>query len=140
MENIDRRTTLAFILATASAAALSEKAQAHQTADASKDQTIAPGVTVRVYGESESMIPGFKSAKVFDVIMQPGSKTPEASSPMTIAMICQMIEGEMRILREGKDVTVKMNDVWTCKVGTNELGFNDTKAVAVMRISGLTPA
>ena len=76
MENIDRRTTLAFVLAAASAAALGEKAQA-QTADASKDQTIAPGVVVRVYGESESMIPGFKSAKVMDVIMQPGSKTPK---------------------------------------------------------------
>ena len=139
MESVDRRTTLAIILATASAAALGEKAQA-QTADASKDQTIAPGVTVRVYGEAESMIPGFKSAKVFDVIMEPGSKTPEASSPMTIAMVCQMVEGELRILREGKDVTVKMNEVWTCKVGTNELGFNDTKAVAVMRIIGLTPA
>lgn len=139
MESIDRRTTLAIILATASAAALGANAQA-QTADASKDQTIAPGVVVRVYGESDSMIAGFKSAKVFDVIMQPGSKTPEASSPMTIAMVCQMIEGEMRLLREGKDVIVKTNDVWTCKVGTNELGFNDTKAVAVMRVIGLTPA
>ena len=139
MENIDRRTALAFVMAAASTAALGEKAQA-QTADASKDQTIAPGVAVRVYGESESMIPGFKSAKVFDVIMEPGSKTPEASSPMTIAMVCQMIEGEMRLLREGKDVIVKMNDVWTCMVGTNELGFNDTQAAAVMRIIALTPA
>ena len=139
MENIDRRTTLAFVLAAASAAALGEKAQA-QTADASKDKTIAPGVTVRVYGEAKSMIPGFTSAKVYDVIMQPGSKTPEATSPMKTAMVCQMVEGEMRLLREGKDVTVKMNEVWTCHVGKNELGFNDTKAVAVMRVVGLTPA
>ncbi len=139
MKNIDRRTALAFVMAAASTAALGEKAQA-QTADASKDQTIAPGVAVRVYGESESMIPGFKSAKVFDVIMQPGSKTPEASSPMKTAMVCQIVEGEMRLLREGKDVIVKMNDVWTCMVGTNELGFNDTQAAAVMRIIALTPA
>ena len=139
MENIDRRTSLAFVLAAASAAALGGKAQA-QTADASKDQTIGPGVTVRAYGESESMIPGFKNVKVFDVIMQPGSKTPEATSPMKTAMVCQMTEGEMRLLREGKDVTVKMNEVWTCNVGKNELGFNDTKAVAVMRVIALTPA
>ena len=139
MENIDRRTTLAIILATASAAALGEKAQA-QTADASKDQTIGPGVTVRAYGEAESIIPGFKSAKVYDVIMQPGSKTPDATSPMTAALVCQMVEGELRLLREGKDVTVKMNEVWTCIVGTNELAFNDTQAVAVMRVISLTPA
>jgi hypothetical protein len=139
MENIDRRTTLAFVLAAASAAALGEKAQA-QTADASKDQTIGPGVTVRAYGEAESMIPGFKSAKVYDVIMQPGSKTPDATSPMTAAMVCQMVEGELRLLREGKDVTVKMNEIWTCNVGKNELGFNDTQAVAVMRVISLTPA
>ena len=139
MENVDRRTTLAFVLAAASAAALGEKAQA-QTADASKDQTIGPGVTVRAYGEAKSIIKGFKSAKVYDVIMQPGSKTPEATSPMKTAMICQMVEGEMRLLREGKDVTVKMNEVWTCHVGTKELAFNDSKAVAVMRVIDLTPA
>jgi len=139
MENINHRTTLAFVLAAASAAALGEKAQA-QTADTSKDQTIGPGVTVRVYGEAESMIPGFKSAKVYDVIMQPGSKTPDATSPMTAALVCQMTEEELRLLREDKDVTVKMNEVWTCNVGTNELAFNDTKAVAVMRVIGLTPA
>jgi quercetin dioxygenase-like cupin family protein len=139
MENIDRRTALAFVIAAASTAALGEKAQA-QTADASKDLDYAPGVKVRAYGEAKSIIPGFKTAKVYDVIMQPGSKTPEASSPMTSALICQMIEGELRLLREGKDVIVKMNEVWTCNVGTNELGFNDTKAVAVMRVIDLAPA
>jgi len=95
---------------------------------------------VRTYGEAESMIPGFKSVKVYDVIMQPGSKTPEALSPMTSAMVCQMVEGEMRLNREGKDLVVKMNDVWTCNVGKNELGFNDSQAVAIMRVIDLTPA
>ena len=139
MENIDRRTALAFVLTAASTVALGGKAAA-QTADASKDQTIAPGVVVRTYGEAESMIPGFKSVKVFDVIMQPGSSTPEASSPMTAAMVCQMIEGEMRLSGEGNDMVVKMNDVWTCNVGKKELGFNDSQAVAIMRVINLTPA
>ncbi len=139
MENIDRRTALAIVMAAASTAALGETAQA-QTADASKDQTIGPGVTVRAFGEAKSIIPGFKSAKVYDVIMQPGSKTPDATSPMTSALVCQVTEGELRLVREGKDVTVKMNEVWTCHVGTKELAFNDTKAVAVMRVIDLSPA
>ena len=140
MENVDRRTSLAFVLAAASAVAVGGKARA-QTADASKDQTIGPGVKVRAYGEAESMIPGFKSVKVFDVIMEPGSKTPEATSPMTAAMVCQMVKGEMRLLREGgQDATVKENEVWTCNVGKKELGQNDTKAVVIMRVIALTPA
>jgi hypothetical protein len=43
----------------------------------SKDGTLYPAVVVRTYGDAEtsSLIPGFKTVLMHDVIMQPGSKT-----------------------------------------------------------------
>jgi hypothetical protein len=75
MNKLDRRSALAIGLAAASAAVV--KPAASQTMDplAGKDETPWPGVVVRSYGESSSLIPGFKTVSMRDVIMQPGSKT-----------------------------------------------------------------
>src|SRR6266700_5399288 len=100
MKKINRRSALAIGLAAASAAVV--KPAAAQTADplAGKDATPWPGVVVRTYGEAPSMIPGFKTVSMRDIIMQPGSKT--MGPPMMNAMVCHITEGELRVEQEGK--------------------------------------
>jgi hypothetical protein len=100
MNKIDRRSALGIGLAAASAAMM--KPAAAQTTGY-KDTTPWPGVVVRAYdGETPSIIPGFKTVSMRDVIMQPGSKT--AGPPMMNAMICHIPEGELRIEQEGKNL------------------------------------
>src|ERR1700756_2695898 len=133
MTKVDRRSALAIGLAAASAAVV--KPAAAQTTGY-KDETPWPGVVVRAYdGETPSLIPGFKTVSMRDVIMQPGSKT--AGPPMMNAMVCHILEGEMRIEQDGKSWTAKRNYVWTCNKGTKEQAFNDSNAVAIMRITDL---
>jgi hypothetical protein len=51
----------------------------------------SPGVVVRSYGEERSLIPGFKTVTLRDVIVQPGAKTTEGTEMMN-AMICHIAE------------------------------------------------
>ena len=133
MTKVDRRSALAIGLAAASAAMV--KPTAAQTTDY-KDTTLAPGVVVRAYsGETPSMIPGFKTVSMRDVIMQPGSKT--AGPPMPNAMVCHITEGELRIEQDGKTFTAKKDFVWTCNKDTKEQAFNDGRVAAIMRITDL---
>jgi hypothetical protein len=74
MTKVDRRSALAIGLAAVSATVV--KPAAAQTTDY-KDTTVAPGVVNRVYGEGPSIIPGFKTVSLREVIIQPGSKTPQ---------------------------------------------------------------
>ena len=133
MTKIDRRSALGIGLAAASAAMM--KPAVAQTTSY-KDTTLWPGVVLRAYDvETPSLIPGFKTVKVSDLIMQPGSKT--AAPPMMNAMVCSILEGELRIVQEGKTFTAKKNFVWTCNKGTNEQSYNDGNVVAIMRITDL---
>jgi len=133
MNKIDRRSALAIGLAGASAAMM-KPAAAQNTGY--KDTTPWPGVVVRAYdGETPSLIPGFKTVAMRDVIMQPGSKT--MGGPMMNAMICHVPEGELRIEQEGKTFTAKKNFVWTCNKDTTETAHNDGNVVAIMRITDL---
>jgi hypothetical protein len=103
MNKIDRRSALGIGLAAASAAMM--KPAAAQTT-AYNDATPWPGVVVRAYdGETPSLIPGFKTVSMRDVIMQPGSKT--AGPPMMNAMICHIPEGELRVVQDEKALTAK---------------------------------
>lgn len=133
MTQVDRRSALAIGLAAASAAMV--KPAAAQTTDY-KDTTVAPGVVNRVYGEGPSIIPGFKTVSLRDVIVQPGSKTPENQDMMN-AMVCHITEGELRIVQDGKPFTAKKDFVWTCNKGTKEHAANDGSVVAIMRITDL---
>jgi len=111
------------------------KPAAAQTTDY-KDETPWPGVVVRAYsGETPSLIPGFKTVSMLDVIMQPGSKT--MFPPMEHAMICHITEGELQIEQEGKTFTAKKNFVWTCNKNTKEQSSNVSNAVAIMRVTEL---
>jgi hypothetical protein len=133
MDKVDRRSALAIGLAAASATLV--KPAASQTIDTSKDTSPWPGVVVRPYGENPSLIPGFKTVSMRDIIMQPGSKT--AGPPMPNAMVCHITEGEMRIDQDGKIFTAKKNFVWTCNKDTKEQAYNDGNVVAIMRITDL---
>ena len=133
MNKIDRRSALGFGLAAASAAMV--KPAAAQTTGY-KDETPWPGVVVRAYeGETPSIIPGFKTVSMRDVIMQPGSKT--MGPPMMNAMICHITEGELQVEQDGKTFTAKKNFVWTCNKNTKEQSSNVSSAVAIMRITDL---
>src|SRR5947208_14175421 len=133
MDKLDRRSALAIGLAAASTALV--KPAASQTMDAGKDQSPWPEVVVRTYGETPSIIPGFKTVSMRDIIMQPGSKT--MGPPMPNPMVCHITEGELRLDQDGKTFTAKKNYVWTCNKDTKEQAFNDGNVVAVMRITDL---
>ena len=133
MTQVDRRSALGIGLAAASAAMV--KPAAAQTMDY-KDTTVAPGVVNRVYGEGSSIIPGFKTVSLREIIIQPGSKTPE-NQVMMSAMVCHITEGELRVVQDGKTFTAKKNFVWTCNKDTIEHSANDGRVVAIMRITDL---
>jgi len=132
MTKVDRRSALAIGLAAASAAIV--KPASSQTMDY-KDTTPFPGVVQRAYGESPSLIPAFKTVAMRDIIVQPGSKT--AGPPMMNAMVCHVLEGELRVVQDEKTFTAKKNFVWTCNKDTKESVFNDGNVVAIMRITDL---
>jgi len=135
MTKLDRRSALTIGLAAAAAGVVKPAASQTTQPLAGKDTTPWPGVVLRAYGETPSIIPGFKTVSMLDVIMQPGSKT--AGPPMMDAMVCHITEGELRIEQEGKTFTAKKNFVWTCNKGTNEQAFNDGNVVGIMRITEL---
>ena len=133
MQKVDRRSAVALGLAAASAAMVSPAAA---QGTGYKDATPWPGVTVRAYeGETPSLIPGFKSVSMRDVIVQPGSKT--MGPPMMNAMVCHITEGELQVEQEGKTFTAKKNHVWTCNKDTKEQVSNTGNVVAIMRITDL---
>jgi hypothetical protein len=135
MQKLNRRSALKIGVAAASAAVVSPASA--QTTDtlAGKETSPWPGVVVRTYGESPSIIPGFKTVSMRDIIMQPGSKT--MGPPMPNAMVCHILEGEMRIDQDAKTFTAKKNFCWTCNKDTKEQAFNDGSVVAIMRITDL---
>ena len=135
MRKVDRRSVLAMGLAAASAAMVQPAAAQPADPNVGTETTLYPGVVQRAYGESPSIIPGFKTVSMRDIIMQPGSKT--MSPPMENAMVCHITEGELRMVQEGKTFTAKKHFVWTCNKGTNEQVFNDGTVVAIMRITDL---
>ena len=133
MSKIDRRSALGIGLAAASAAMM--KPAAAQTTGY-KDETPWPGVVVRAYdGETPSIIPGFKTVSMRDVIVQPGSKT--MGPPMMNSMVCHIAEGELQVEQEGKTFIAKKNFVWTCNKDTKEQVSNLGSMVAIMRITDL---
>ena len=135
MKNVNRRSALKIGVAAASAALVKPSLAQAPNALAGKDESPWPGVVVRTYSQGPSMIPGFKTVSMRDIIMQPGSKT--AGPPMPNPMVCHILEGEMRIDQEGKSFAAKKNFCWTCNKGTKEQAFNESSAVAVMRITDL---
>jgi len=135
MRKINRRSALAMGLAAASAALVQSAAAQPVDPNVGQETTLYPGVVQRAYGESPSIIPGFKTVSMRDLIMQPGSKT--MGPPMKNAMVCHILEGELRVVQDGKTFMAPKNFVWTCNKDTEEQSFNDGTVVAMMRITDL---
>ncbi len=128
MVQINRRSALSLgLTATALSLAAPAFAQAPQ------------GVSRQSWGKRESMIPGYKSVSMRDVIYQPGAKTSNPSMPND--MVCHVPEGELRIKQsDGPEFIAKKGDVWTCRKGIGEDLENIGSTVAIMRIIDLIPA
>ena len=133
MKNLDRRSALTIGLAAASAAVVNPAAS--QPVDY-KEKEIAKGVVRRDYSEGLSMVPGFKTVTLRDIIVQPGATSVE-NSVMPNAMVCHILEGELQVVQDGKTIAARKNFVWTCDKGTKEHVTNKGKVVAIMRITDL---
>ena len=131
MTKIDRRSALSLGFATAAAFAAGTPASA---------QTPLPeGVSIQPWGKRESMIPGYKTVSMRDVVYRPGAKTSNPSMPND--MVCHVPEGELRVKQiGGMEFVAKKGDVWTCKKGIGEDLENVGSTVAIMRIIDLIPA
>ena len=137
MKDIDRRSALVLGLAAASVPAIGVGPAASQTTGAPTDKTLGPGVVERMYGQVPSMVPGFKTVQLRDIIFQPKSRFEARSMPQP--MICHITEGELRIIQDGKEIKAPKNFVYTCNTGTREDDFNEGNTVAVMRVYDLMP-
>ena len=138
MEEINRRSAMVLGLTAAAATPLVGLAGSAlaQTYGADEGEEVAPGVRIVALGERESVIPAYKTIKLRDVVIQPGSATPD--NVMMNDMLCHMTEGELSVVQNENTFTVKKGDVWTCaKEDTTEGTKNTSDAVAIMRIIDL---
>ena len=135
MLDIDRRSALAIGFAGLSGLVLPEQAAA-QTYGPNEGKELTQGVRQIDLGERESLIPAYKKVRLRDIVLQPGAKTPD--NAMMNDMLCHMTEGELAVVQNDKQFTVKKGDVWTCAKGiTTEGTQNKSNAVAIMRIIDL---
>ena len=131
MNDFDRRSVIA--LGVLASAAVFPCTTAAQT---SAGKELAPGVRQIDYGERDSLIPAYKKVRLRDIVISPGAQTPERD--MMNDMLCHMTEGELAVVQNKKEFTVKKGDVWTCAKGLNTEGTqNKGSVVAVMRIIDL---
>jgi quercetin dioxygenase-like cupin family protein len=84
-------------------------AAAAQTYGPDEGKEVGPGVRVVDLSEREAVIPAYKMVKLRDVVIQPGAKTPD--NMMKNDMLCHMTEGELAVVQNGKEFTVKKGDV-----------------------------
>ena len=135
MLDIDRRSALAIGFAGLSGLVFPEQAAA-QTYGPNEGKELTKGVRQIDLGERESLIPAYKKVRLRDIVLQPGAKTPD--NAMMNDMLCHMTEGELAVVQNDKQFTVKKGDVWTCAKGiTTEGTQNKGNAVAIMRIIDL---
>ncbi len=59
---------------------------------------------------------------------------------MKNAMVCEMTQGSLETIADGKTVVYKKGDVWTCKPEMVISDVNKGDAVAIMRVFDLLPA
>src|SRR4051794_2898485 len=145
MGNIDRRSALMLGLTTAGTALLAADSTLAQPYRPDEGKELAPGVRLVEVSEREAMhgrysvLPAYKRLKVVDIVFQP--KVTHKDDAMRNDMVCQCVEGEMRLdHRDGHPFTVKKNDVWTCVKGEPEDTENIGSNAAVMRVINLMTA
>ena len=140
MATIARRSALALGLTAAATPALAlSRSAAAETYSPDEGKEVAPGVRQVDLSKQESLIPGYKTVSMRDIVFQPGSNTP--NNTMKNDMVCHITEGELRVVQNGqKEFTAKKGDVWSCAVGTTEQGWNEGDVVAIMRVIDMLPA
>jgi quercetin dioxygenase-like cupin family protein len=135
MLDIDRRSALAIGIAGLSGLVLPEQAAA-QTYGPNEGKELTQGVRQIDLGERESLIPAYKKVRLRDIVLQPGGRTPD--NAMMNDMLCHMTEGELAVVQNDKQFTVKKGEVWTCAKGISTEGTqNKNNAIAIMRIIDL---
>jgi quercetin dioxygenase-like cupin family protein len=138
MTDIDRRSAFAIGLVGISGLFLPEHAAA-QTYGPNEGKELAKGVRQVDLGERESLIPAYNKVRLRDIVLQQGAKTPD--NAMMNDMLCHMTAGELAVVQNDKQFTVKKGDVWTCAKGiTTEGTQNKGNTVAIMRIIDLLTA
>ena len=140
MEAVNRRSTLALGLTMAATPLIAwATPAAAQTYGPDEGTERAPGVRQVDLSERESVIPAYKMVKLRDIVIQPGAKTPD--NVMKNDMVCHMTEGELSVVQNKNEFTVKKGDVWSCaKADTTEGTQNKGNAVAIMRVIDLMTA
>jgi hypothetical protein len=97
---------------------------------------LAPGVRRVDISRRESMMPGYKTVMLRDVIYQPGAKTQSPVMPND--MVCHMLDGELHLdLGHGGQFVAGKGDVWTCAKGMPENTTNNGSTVGIMRVTDL---
>jgi hypothetical protein len=137
MQDITRRSAVALSLA--AAASVAAEAQAQGTgggAPQPKETQRGPGVIQREYGQERSLIPGFQTVSMRDLIVEPGAVF-KSGMPMPNAMVCHITEGELLVHQDGRTITAPTFYVWTCNKGTDEWVENKGTVRSVMRITDL---
>lgn len=138
MKDMNRRSALTLGLAATSAAVVTASAVAQPYA-ADQGKELAPGVRRVDLGTRESMVPGYRTVALRDVVYQPGAKSTNPS--MANDMVCHCAEGALRIKQgPGMEFAVKKGDVWSCRKGQPEDGENIGSGVAIMRVIDLLTA
>jgi quercetin dioxygenase-like cupin family protein len=136
MEDMDRWSALALgLTAAATSALVLPEPAAAQTYGPNEGKELAPGIRQVDLGKRETMIKGFKTVSMRDIVFQPGKATAER--PMENDMLCHITEGELRIKQGSKEFTAKKNDVYSCAKGEPEQATNAGSTVAIMRVIDL---
>lgn len=128
--DIDRRAVL---LGLAGAAALA----AGKSGGALAQEMKAPSAR-KVIKENEAMIPGYAKVRLREVTWQPGEGLEVR--PMPNDMVCEMASGSLDVVVDGKPLTRKTGDIWTCRTGMMIADHNKGNTPAVMRIFDLLKA
>ena len=140
MEDIDRRSALAFGLATAATlpALLTPTSASAQRYRPDEGREIAPGVRRVDLTKRASEIPAYATVSMRDIVYQPGSKSDNPA--MANDMVCHCLEGELLVNQgPGKQFVAKTGDVWSCMKGMPEANENKGSTIAIMRVIDLIP-
>jgi hypothetical protein len=95
-------------------------------------------ITHKRIKEAESVIPGVPKIRLRTITFQPGAGGRKIT--MKRSMICEITQGALDSVVEGKPVRRNTGDIYTCKTGLVLSSKNNGTTVAVMRIFDLMPA
>ena len=96
-------------------------------------------ITRKVIKEAESVIPGVPKIRLRTITFQPGAGGSRKIT-MKRSMICEITQGALDSVVDGKPVRRNTGDIYTCKTGLVLSSKNNGTTVAVMRIFDLMPA